>query len=176
MATNFKARSETPDSSTARYILPANARTRDQADAVAVVQLIGQGESGEGGLDLLQYGQFHIHMIATFAYTGGTTNPNLDVTLQRKCRPDQLDSEATAWEDIVHVQTATTGEWTARFGLPANADLTTPLRGTGTLSAVSSGHPGVKMRLTDSTTGGDRTGGQVTYSFGILGLRPGQVS
>jgi len=119
---------------------------------------------------------------AAFAYTGGTTNPTLQVRVQRKFAVDLPDADDNAWEDLAAwVEIGVDVERVVRLGLLV---LTTPTLdaaapeyalGRDNIAAgqVRVGHPGEKIRIRESVSGGDRTGGNLTYDLRFFGLAVG---
>ena len=79
-----------------------------------------QGATARGGgllaLDLKLARSIIVRYKATFAYTGGTTNPTIWVGLQRKIDYSLEDTDDNAWDDVGSFDGAVTVEKVAEYG------------------------------------------------------------
>lgn len=166
------------------------ARSLGTAQSVRSAALIGEGVAAPtdgvalNDIKLTEFEEIILSIRATFAYTGGTTDPNLQVRVQRKFAQDLPDSDDTAWEDIASFANITgsiTDDEVVRLGLQVltttNIDATAGAYSVSkdALAAgnVRTGHPGEKIRIRETVAGGDRTGGNLTYDLRLLGIAVG---
>jgi hypothetical protein len=131
-------------------------------------------------IDPVDFQQLALYVTAcTFAFTGGSTDPTLQLRVQRKIN-DGDDATDANWEDLValpaitgslsvpeathigmHQQQSTapgtsdTGYTVARDSMSADADVFSPVPR--------------RLRIREVTSGGDRTGGSATYTMALVG-------
>lgn len=130
-------------------------------------------------IDLTNFEQLLFHFKShSLAYTGGTTNPTLTVRLQRKIDPTLPDTDSAAWEDLVTLSVnvaavesvCVVGATPQVTASPVTVLLWNPTRDSLADGAMRAGHPGNKLRVRESTTGGDRTGGTSQYDIQLTGI------
>lgn len=122
-----------------------------------------------------------LHFKATFAYTGGASDPTLTLRAQRKIIDDLDDSDDDAWEDFAATSIAATGETEMRLGAlvaaaaaaSAVAPVHAPVRDSLAAGECRFGHPGHKIRIREALAGGDRSGGTLSYDLRFLGIAVG---
>ncbi len=173
---------------TGRFIF--DDRSLGTVQAVRSAALIGEGVAAPtdgvavSDIKLTEFEEIILAVRATFAYTGGTTDPNLQVRVQRKFAQDLPDSDDTAWEDIASFATiagSITADEIVRLGLQvlttatiqSDASAYAVLRDALPMGDVRTGHPGEKLRIRETVSGGDRTGGTLTYDLRLLGVAVG---
>ena len=164
------------------------ARSLGTSQSVRSAALIGEGVSAPtdgvavGDVKLTEFENLAFFLKTTFSYTGGASNPTLQVRLQRKFASDLADSDDAAWQDIAAFA-AITGS-VERFlqlellRLTATNIASTEPEGALARDAigagnVQAGHPGEKIRVRETVSGGDRTGGTLTYNLRLLGIKTG---
>ena len=155
-----------------------------------VTALIGEGVAAPtdgvavNDVKLTEFEEIILAIRATFAYTGGITDPNLQVRVQRKFAQDLDDSDDSAWEDIAsftNITATITDDIVVRIGLQvltttamaSTAAAYSVLKDTLAAGNVRAGHPGEKIRIRETISGGDRTGGNLTYDLRLLGIAVG---
>ncbi len=164
------------------------ARSLGTSQAVRTSALIGPGVVAPtdgvaiDDVKLTEFEEIALLLKATFAYTGGTTNPTFQVRAQRKFAPDLPDSDDNAWGDVAAFTAFTVdAERLVHLGLlvltstaiGSTGPETAVLRDAITAGVVNAGHPGEKIRIRETVSGGDRTGGNLTYDLRFFGLAVG---
>ncbi len=164
------------------------ARSLGTVQAVRSAALIGEGVAAPtdgvavNDVKLTEFEEVILLMKVTFAYTGGATNPTLQLRVQRKIAQDLADTDDDAWEDLGAFAALTANaERSVRLGLlvltATMLDSSAPeyavARDNLTPGDVRVGHPGEKMRIRETVSGGDRTGGNLTYDLRLLGVAVG---
>jgi len=133
-------------------------------------------------IKLTEFEEIVLLLKATFAYTGGTANPLLQLRVQRKIALDLPDTDDDAWEDIAAFTLfSVDSERYIRLGqlvlttvtLNSSAAEAAIVRDNLAAGDVFAGHPGEKIRIREALVGGDRTGGNLTYDLRFLGLAVG---
>lgn len=164
--------------------LAFTARSLGTAQAVRSAAHIGAGmvapANGEvvSDLGLTEFEELLLIAKPTFAYTGGSTNPNLNIRVQAKFAHDLVDTDDDAWTDVGAFATfAADGEQVVHLGLHEVAVATmnttateyAPQRDALTAGQVLAGRIPSKLRIRETVAGGDRTGGSLTYDLRIVG-------
>jgi hypothetical protein len=154
-------------------------------EAPADIDQSGTNRPGqvENGMDLTDYDHIELYIKYTPSFSGGATNPTVQYRLQRKIAHDLADTDDNAWDDCAaNAALTTTLERVIRLGhahlLAYNATATTnavtgPVRDAMTAGNAVWGHPGAKLRIRETISGGDRTGGTAAVEFRINGYAIG---
>jgi hypothetical protein len=133
-------------------------------------------------IELTDFDEMLLYAKVTMSYTGGATDPTLSLTVQRKIAYDLPDTDDNAWEDFgAFDDISATGEAILRLGAVVaaiNTETTVigahvPTRDSISAGAVRFGHPGSFLRVREVLSGGDRTGGSLSYNLRLLGIGVG---
>ena len=166
------------------------ARSLGTSQAVRSAALIGEGVAAPANgvavndVKPTEFDVIELVVDVTFAYTGGSANPTFQVRVQRKFALDLPDSDDNAWEDVGAFTAFTVNaERSVYLGLmrltatalSSTGPETGVLRDAITAGVVNAGHPGEKLRIRETVSGGDRTGGNLTYDLRLLGVTAGDV-
>lgn len=133
-------------------------------------------------IELTDFEEILLYAKVTMAYTGGATDPTLALVVQRKIAYDLADSNDDAWEDFARFDDASaSSERILRLGAVVGAVNTeehtiasqTPVRDGLSAGEAKFGHPGSFLRVREYLSGGDRTGGTLSYTLRMLGITVG---
>lgn len=132
-------------------------------------------------LDPIDFQALFLYVTAcTMSFTGGSSDPTLRLTVQRKIDLAALDTVDAAWEDAAtFVAIAATLSAPVGVALGLLQQNLTAVRGTDSSWAVDpdtqaadEAMPGPvpqRLRIREKTSGGDRTGGSAAYTMTLVG-------